>query len=306
MSPSQKTTVEIDGRELTLSNLDKVLYPGGFTKGQLVDYYVRVAPFLLPHLKNRPVTVRRFPDGVEHQGFIEKNVPRHAPAWVSTVVLPRKGTGWGQPKDPGRETTEYTLVNDLSTLVWLANLAAVELHTPMWKVGRDSRPRPPDLLVFDLDPGQPAGMRQCCEVARWLRHHLEPHRLELLAKTSGSKGLQCYAAIGSRRWAPERSNEFAHEVAEAIEREHGDLVVSRMAKGLRPGKVLIDWSQNNTAKTTATVYSLRAVASPAVSTPVSWEEVERCAAGKSEGLSFSPEEVLARLEKKGDLFAALL
>ncbi len=306
MSPGEKTTVEIEGRELQLSNLDKVLFPDGFTKGQLIDYYVQVAPFLLPHLKDRPVTVKRFPEGVGRSGFIEKNLPPHAPEWISTVGLPRKGAGRGQRGESSRDTTEYALVNDLATLVWLANLAAVELHTPMWRIGPDHKPRSPDLLVFDLDPGKPAAMRECCQVAILLRRELEGEGIGLLAKTSGSKGLQCYGRIAGRRWPPGRSNAYAHELAERTERGNQALVVSRMARALRPGKVLIDWSQNNAAKTTVSVYSLRAVASPAVSTPVRWDEVEACACAEVQSLSFPPAEVLDRLERAGDLFSPLL
>jgi bifunctional non-homologous end joining protein LigD len=305
VSPSDKTVVEIEGRELTLSNLEKPLYPTGFTKADLVHYYVEIAPVLLPHLKGRPVTVRRYPNGVKEAGFIAKNVPNHAPKWVPTVVLPRKGTGWGAKKDPERDTTEYMLVADLATLVWLANLAVVELHTPMWRVGRDNSARSPDLLVFDLDPGKPADIHQCCEVALLLKEKAAGEKIELFAKTSGSKGLQCYGRIASRRWPPERSNEFAHQMAEELEGANRHLIVSKMAKELRPGKVLIDWSQNNMAKTTATVYSMRAVDKPSVSTPVSWEEVEACAASRSAELSFGPDQVLERVEKSGDLFAPL-
>lgn len=308
MSPSSShATVEIEGRTLKLSNLDKPLYPDGFTKSDLLEYYARVAPVLLPHLRRRPVTIRRFPDGTESAGFISKNVPRHAPDWVRTVVLPRKGTGWGaSKKDGGSSTTEYMLVEDLATLTWLANLAVVELHSPMWRVGRDGTPRPPDMIVFDLDPGPSVGMAECCRVAALLRERLGEEGIELLAKTSGSKGLQCYGSIASRRWPPGRSNDFAHEVAEQIERAEPRLVVSRMAKELRPGKVLIDWSQNNVAKTTVTVYSLRAKSEPAVSTPVEWDEVTACASGEQSALSFGPAEVLERVARLGDLFGPLL
>ncbi|MHB1988114.1 MAG: non-homologous end-joining DNA ligase [Acidimicrobiales bacterium] len=308
MSPENKVVVEVDGRCLTLSNLDKALYPNGFTKRDLLDYYARIAPIMLPHLHGRVVTRKRFPDGTGRDGFIEKNVPRHAPHWVRTVTLPRKGTGWGASKtaDPGRDTTEYVLVPDLATLTWLVNLATIEVHTPMWRIGRDSKPKSPDLIVFDLDPGTPATIVECCKVALRLRERLGQDGIELLSKTSGSKGLQCYGAIGPRRWAPGRSNEYAHGVAAELEDSDPGLIVSKMKKELRPGKVLIDWSQNNVAKTTASPYSLRALERPSVSTPLGWDEVETGATGDAELLRFEPQQVLERVERVGDLFARLL
>lgn len=296
----------VGGRSLTLSNLAKPLFPSGFTKGSVLDYYARVAPAMLDHLKGRPVTVKRFPDGTDRSGFIEKNVPRHAPDWVRTVSLPRKGTGWGSQKKSDRDATEFAVVDDLATLMWLANLAAVEFHSPMWRIGRDRKPRPPDLLVFDLDPGAPASIRECCEVALRLRDRVAADRITLLAKTSGSKGLQCYGRIASKRWEPGRSNEYAHQLAEELEIENPDGIVSRMAKAVRPGKVLIDWSQNNLAKTTATAYTLRALDRPGVSTPLTWAEVEKGATGEIDLLAFTPDDVIARLDSEGDLFAPLL
>lgn len=305
MSP-EKVAVRVEGRELTLSNLDKVLFPSGFTKGDVLDYYARIAPVMLAHLGRRPVTVKRFPNGTTTQGFIEKNIPRHAPSWIETVVLPRKGTGWGEKKkDPGRDTTTFPLVDDVASLTWFANLAAIEFHTPMWRVARDGTPRRPDLVVFDLDPGQPATITDCCAVALRLRDRLLDDGIELVAKTSGSKGLQCYGRIAGRRWEPGRSNEYAHAIAEELERDDPVRVVSRMTKSERPGKVLIDWSQNNTAKTTVTVYSLRALERPTVSTPVGWDEVEKGAGRKLDLLAFSPGDVLARVERLGDLFEPL-
>ena len=307
MSPDTKRVVAtVGGRQISLSNLTKVLYPSGYTKGDVIEYYTRIAPVMLPHLKARPVTVKRFPEGTDRSGFIEKNVPSHAPEWVRTVTLPRKGTGWGRERDSGRQVTEFTVVDDLATLTWLANLAAIELHTPMWRTGRDGQPRTPDLLVFDLDPGEPATITECCEVALALRERLEDDGIELLAKTSGSKGLQCYGRIGSRRWAAGRSNDYAHDVAEEIERSLPDLVVSRMTKSVRAGKVLIDWSQNNTAKTNVSPYSLRALDRPSVSTPVTWDEVAEGSGRHVDLLGFSPDDVLARVAERGDLFAPLL
>lgn len=305
MSPAEeKVAIRVEGREMTLSNLDKALYPDGFTKGDVLQYYARVAPAMLAHLRRRPVTTKRFPNGTTEKGFIEKNVPRHAPPWVKTVTLPRKGTSWGGKKDSGADTTQFVVADDLATLTWLANLAAIEFHTPMWRIGREGTPRPPDLVVFDLDPGEPATITECCQVAIELRERAAEDGIELVAKTSGSKGLQCYGKIAARRWPAGRSNEYAHSLAEDIEKRVSG-VVSNMAKALRHNKVLIDWSQNNPAKTTVTAYSLRALARPSVSTPVTWDEVVQAAEGRLDLLSFSPDQVLERVESLGDLFASL-
>ncbi len=282
-----KVVVDVDGRHVTLTNLEKVLYPNGFTKGQVVDYYSRIAPVMLPHLADRAVTRKRYPDGVEGQVFFEKNAPRGTPDWVRTVVLPSPGS----TKD--RDTIEYVVIDDLATLVWTANLAALELHTHMRKVSRKT----PDLLVLDLDPGLPATIVECCQVALLLRERLPD--VELFPKTSGNKGMQLYAR------APVRdTNAYARELAESMERAHPDLVVSRMAKAVRPGKVLVDWSQNNPAKTTVTVYSLRARDTPTVSTPLTWDEVENCC--RAGDLVFTSDDVLERVAELGDLFAPLL
>jgi bifunctional non-homologous end joining protein LigD len=275
-----KVVVEVEGRQLALTNLDKPLYPDGFTKGQLVDYYTRIAPVLLPHLQGRALTRVRCPDGVEGERFFEKNTPRGTPDWVRTHRV---------------NGVEYVVAEDLPTLVWLANLAAVELHTHQWRIGADG----PDQLVVDLDPGPPAGVVECARVALLVREHLLALGLEPLVKTSGSKGLQVYAAAP----VPDTSA-FAKVLAEGLEQAHPDLVVSRMAKAVRPGKVLVDWSQNNPAKTTVTAYSLRARPRPTVSTPVTWDEVEAC--HDAEGLAFTSDEVLARTADLGDLFAPLV
>jgi bifunctional non-homologous end joining protein LigD len=297
---SERVSVTVDGRELSLSNLAKPMYPAtGFTKGELIDYYAKIAPVMLPHLSGRPVTTKRFPNGVEAGSFIEKNVPRHAPDWVRTVVIDRKSKG--------ADTNQYAVVDDLATLVWFANLASIEFHTPMWRIERSGEPKRPDLIVFDLDPGEPASIVECCQVALLLRDRLASDRLALLPKTSGSKGLQLYGALGRRGWTGDEVNAFAHEVAEAVETDRPQLVVSRMTKSLRRAKILIDWSQNNPAKTTVTPYSMRALREPSVSTPVTWDEVERCASGGgSVRLSFTPDAVLERVENLGDLFAALV
>jgi bifunctional non-homologous end joining protein LigD len=304
-----RVTVDVGGRELQLSNLDKPLYPTGFTKGDLLDYYARIAPVMLPHVRHRPVTVKRFPDGVKHQGFIAKNVPGNAPDWVRTITLPRKGTDrWGKPEGAGknRDTTQFVVVEELATLMWLANLASVEFHTPMWRIGQKDQPRSPDLLVLDLDPGDPATISECCQIALELRHRVGEDGIELIPKTSGSKGMQLYGGITPKRWSADRVNGYARVLAEELEQTRPDLAVSRMAKVLRPGKVLIDWSQNNPAKTTVSPYSLRALEHPTVSTPLSWDEVEAGADGDGERLlAFSPRDVLARVETLGDLFGSL-
>jgi bifunctional non-homologous end joining protein LigD len=296
-----KVVVDVEGRHVALTNLEKVLYPDGFTKGQVVDYYTRVAPVLLPHLAGRAVTRKRYPDGVDGPVFFEKNAPRGTPDWVRTEVLPSPGS------TKGRDTIEYVVVDDLATLVWTANLAALELHTHMWRVvhprGKPARQAPPDLLVLDLDPGPPATVVDCCEVALLLRDALAEDGHEPLAKTSGNKGLQLYARAAGLRSA-EDTSAYAKGLAQRFEKSHPDLVVHRMAKTLRPGKVLLDWSQNNAAKTTVSVYSLRARDTPTVSTPVTWAEVEACR--EPGDLVFTSDDVLARVAEHGDLFAPLL
>jgi bifunctional non-homologous end joining protein LigD len=294
--PRQETRVTVEGRELTLSNLDKVLFPeSGFTKGQLIDYYANVAPVMLPHIEDRPLTMKRYPDGVDAKYFYEKHVPRHAPDWVRTVKIP---TG-----DKGEEV-EYAVVCDLPTLVWAANLGTIEFHVPLWRVGRRRKlPAPPDFIVFDLDPGEGTGLVQCCEVALGIEKALRGRDLEPRVKTSGSKGVQVYAMLAGRpSW--ERSRADAYEVATTLEKEHPALVTSNMRKTLRRGKVLIDWSQNHAAKTTVGAYSVRARPRPTVSTPVTWKEVRNCLqSGEPSTLEFTTADVLARVEKQGDLFA---
>jgi len=292
-----KVSVEVDGRRLQLSNLHKVLYPEtGFTKAEVIDYYARVAPVLLPHVQNRPVSFKRYPDGVDGEGFFAKNAPSHTPKWVRTVTLPVPGSTLA------RETIDYVVIEDVPTLIWTANLAALELHVPQWTVGPRGGVRQADLVVFDLDPGAPATIVECCRVACLLREELAAEGLDAWVKSSGSKGLQMYVPIAE---APtERTSGHAKELAQRLERQHPDLVVHRMAKHLRPGKVLVDWSQNNAAKTTVAPYSLRARPLPTVSTPVSWDEVEACR--NPDDLRFLPKDVLARVEEDGDLMAPLL
>jgi bifunctional non-homologous end joining protein LigD len=292
-----RVTVEVQGRRLGLSNLDKVLYPdAGFTKAEVIDYYQRVAPALLPHLAGRPATRKRYPNGVGAGSFFEKNAPKHTPDWVRTVNLPTPGS----TRD--RETIDYIVVQDLPTLVWLANLAALELHIPQWTVGPRGAVRDADLLVLDLDPGPPATAVECAQVALLLREHLSADGLDPVVKTSGSKGLQLYAAIGLT--PSERVADYAKALAQRLERDHPDLVVHRMTKSLRPGKVLIDWSQNNAAKTTVAPYSLRARREPTVSTPLMWAEVE--GARNAQDLVFRSGDVLERVARDGDLFTALV
>jgi len=294
---SKNVTVEVDGQRLKLSNLDKVLYPQtGFRKGEVIDYYVRVAPVLLPHITNRPLTLLRYPDGVDGQSFFEKNVSRHAPDWVRTANMPTPGSS------KGSESLDFAIVDDLPTLVWVANLASLELHVPQWTVGPRGGRHDPDLLVFDLDPGAPATIVECCRVAVRLRDLLEADGLQVVAKTSGSKGMQLYSPVQVSN--PAQTSDYAKTLAEQLARELPDLVVARMTKALRKGKVFIDWSQNNPNKTTIAPYSLRARPRPTVSTPLTWDEVAACET--VEAMTFLTDDVLARLDEHGDLFESLL
>lgn len=288
--------VRVDGRQLHVSNLEKVLFPEvSFTKAQVIDYYVRIAPVLLPHLSGRPVTFTRWPDGVEGQAFFEKNSARHAPDWVRKVSVPSPGSS------RGRKTLEMVVLETVADLAWAANLAALELHVPQWQVGSRLQPALPDLLVLDLDPGPDAGILECCEVADRLRERLVADGLDPVVKTSGSKGVQVYAPI--RVTDREHPSRYARQLAQELSAETPDRVVWRMEKVLRPGKVLVDWSQNNPAKTTVAPYSLRARPDAPVSTPIGWDEVEAVLDGADPGwLRFRTEEVLARVEEYGDLF----
>jgi bifunctional non-homologous end joining protein LigD len=290
----ERVTVDVEGRQLTLSNLDKVLYPEtGFTKGEVIDYYTRIAPVLLPYLADRPLTIKRYPNGVDGQFFFEKNAARGTPSWVRTVNLPAPGS------TKNRETIDSVVVDDLPTLVRLANLAALELHLPQWRVPKRARGPRTDLIVFDLDPGPPATIIECCEVALLLRDVLVADGFAPSAKTSGSKGMQVSAPVDVDD--QELTSTYAHTVARKLEEERPDLVVSRMTKSLRTGKVLVDWSQNNPAKTTVAPYSLRARAEQTVSTPLDWDEVS------SDGSpGFTAAEVLERVSSRGDLFAGVL
>ena len=287
--------VEIEGKRLKLTNLDKVLYPAvGFTKGQVIDYYARIAPALIPHLKDKPLTLKRYPGGVDQQFFFEKNATKHRPDWVKTVPIWSEGN---------QRNVNYILVNDVPTLIWIANLAAIELHPSLSLATDITCPR---MMVFDLDPGPPANIVQCCQVAIWLRAIFEHFKLESFPKTSGSKGLQIYVPLNTKT-SYDETKPFAHALARLLENEHRDLVVSDMKKALRTGKVLVDWSQNDEHKTTISVYSLRARERPTVSTPVTWDEVERTLKKKDPSLLvFESHQVLERVEKLGDLFAPVL
>ena len=291
---SKKVEIEVAGKKVMVSNLDKVLYPAaGFTKGQVIDYYIRIAPVLLPHLKNRPITLKRYPDGVDGFFFYEKQCPSHRPDWVKTTEVPSQ-------REEGK--IDYCLMNDLPALVCAANLADLELHTFLHRAPAITRPTS---LAFDLDPGAPAHMVLCCRVALWLRAVFDQLGLQSFAKTSGSKGLQIYVPLNTAT-TYEKTKAFAHSLAEKMEREHPEQVVSRMQKALRKGKVLIDWSQNDEHKTTVNVYSLRAKPQPTVSTPVTWQEVESTAKEGAAPLEFTSDAALQRVEKQGDLFAPLL
>jgi bifunctional non-homologous end joining protein LigD len=295
VSPETKIAVQVDGRTLTLTNLGKVLYPQtGFTKAEVLDYYQRVAPVLLPHIAGRPLTLKRYPEGVDGEAFFQKHVTQHRPDWIRTARIPSDSS-----RGRGAGPVTYLVVDDLPALIWAANLAGLELHVPQWRLPEIRRP---DLLVFDLDPGAPANIVDCCRVAEDLRPLLEADGLAPLAKTSGGKGLQLYAAISGM--TSEQASNQARAFAERLERDQPRRVVSRMTKVLRTGKVLIDWSQNNGSKTTVAPYSLRARENPTVSTPVSWEEVASCR--QPQELFFTAEAVLDRVPRHGDLFAPLL
>lgn len=291
--PSPTTSevrVRVAGRDLQLSNLDKVLYPAaGFTKGEIIDYYSRVAPVLLPRLAGRPLTRIRYPNGVTQASFFEKNAPAGTPPWVHTVTLPVPGSS------TGRETLDFVVADDLPTLIWLANLAAIELHTPQWRIGAGG----PDLLVIDLDPGPPAGLAECAEAALLVRERLAADGLTTVAKTSGRKGMQLYAPVSATQPADVVTG-YAKRVAEELARAHPRQITAQMAKRLRPGKVFIDWSQNSAAKTTVAPYSLRAEPTPSVSAPLLWSEVE-----SGQVRRFTPADVLDRVDEHGDLLEAL-
>jgi bifunctional non-homologous end joining protein LigD len=290
--------VEVDGKELRLTNLDKVLYPEtGFTKGEMVDYYARVAPAIVPHLSGRAVTLRRFPEGVDDldAAFFEKRCPKHRPTWVKTAKV---------PAGPRAGTIEFCVCDSLPTLIWMAQLAAIELHPSLSK---SRAPKRPTVLAFDLDPGPPADIVDCSRVALQLRDLLAQLDLESFVKTSGSKGMQLYVPLNTKT-SYEETRPFAQAVAQIVAKQNPDNVLAKMGKKTdRRGKVLIDWYQNNERKTTIAVYSLRAREHPTCSTPVTWDEVEQAAdSGKGDHLVFETTDVLERLDDHGDLFAPVL
>ena len=292
--------VDVEGRTLKISNLGKVLYPRtGTTKGEVLSYYAQIAPVLLPHLKDRAVTRIRWPHGVEDMSFFEKNIPGGTPSWVHTVTVPTTGSRTASKEDG---TLTFPIVDDLATLTWLVNLAALELHVHQWTVGRNGQPRNADRLVIDLDPGEPAGLHECCGVALLVSDALEERGLTAKPVTSGSKGLHLYADL-PRRLPSQESTALAKEVAEALEREHPKLVTATMTKARRSGKVFLDWSQNSGSKTTISPYSLRGKEKPYVATPLGWDEVEAGAEDPDAIEQLRFDQVLVRVEEYGDLFA---
>jgi bifunctional non-homologous end joining protein LigD len=290
---TKRQEVSVDGRALSLSNLDKVFYPEvGFTKGQVIEYYTRVAPAVLPHLRGRPLTLKRYPNGVQGAHFYEKQRPSHAPDWVRAA-----------PLDAGDRKIDFILADDLATLVWLANLADLELHTSLALADDYNRPT---MIAFDLDPGAPATIVECSEVALQLRELLGRLGLEAWPKTSGSKGMQIYVPLNTPT-SYDQTKPFAHAIAQLLERREPKLIVSDMSKARRRGRVFVDWSQNSRHKTTVSVYSLRARERPTVSTPLTWEEVEAATESRDpDDLAFTSDEVLGRVAEHGDLFAPVV
>jgi bifunctional non-homologous end joining protein LigD len=290
-----ESMIEVEGRQIKLSNVDKVLYPkAGFTKGQVIDYYIRIAPVLLPHLEGRPLTLKRYPEGVEKFHFYEKNCPPYRPEWMKTAKIWSAGNN---------RYMYYCVVADLASLVWLGNLADLELHTSLSVAPEMQRPT---VIAFDLDPGPPANIVQCCQVGLWVKEIFEDFGLQSFAKTSGSKGLQVYVPLNTAV-TYDQTKPFAKAIARLLEDRYPDRVVSDMKKALRTNKVFVDWSQNDDYKTTVCVYSLRAKDRPTVSTPVTWKEVENCLKqGDPEKLVFVSDDVLKRVEKMGDLFEPVL
>ncbi len=298
MAEATSTTVHIEGRRLTLTNLGKLMYPeASFTKGEVIDYYARIAPVMLAHLGDRCVTFVRYPDGVQGKSFFEKRCPGHRPDWVRTALGRGDRRARTAADRSGTGGIDYCVLSDVPSIVWAANLAAIEMHTPM---ARAAKMDIPTMAVFDLDPGAPAAMRECAEVALHLREALGSLDLELFPKTSGSKGLQVYLPLNADH-DRDHVRSFALAVAQLMEKQHPNLVLTTMAKDLRVGKVFIDWSQNAVFKTTVCAYSLRARSRPTVSTPVTWEEVEAAADGAP--LSFEAPTVIERVAGMGDLFA---
>jgi bifunctional non-homologous end joining protein LigD len=298
MVESPDVHVEVDGRSLKISNLGKVMYPStGTTKGEVLNYYARIAPVMLPHLADRAVTRIRWPHGTADMQFFEKNLPSGAPSWLRTVTVPSTGSRGGGDR------IVFPVIEGLADLTYFANLASLELHVHQWTVGRNGRPKNPNRMVIDLDPGAPAGLRECCQVALLVRDRLADRGFSAAPVTSGSKGLHMYAALPGRRNADE-VRDRAQKIAPELTRAHSDLVLWKMTKALRPGKVFLDWSQNTGAKTTISPYSLRGRDRPYVAAPRTWEEIEE---GAEDGLGqLQLDEVLARVDTHGDIFGSLL
>lgn len=294
-SGKAESVLQVAGRAVPVSRLDKVFYPAvGFTKAQIIDYYIRVSPALLPHLKDRPLTLKRYPDGVDGGFFYEKRCPPYRPEWVQTVAV------WSERNE---SEINFCLANDLPTIVWAANLGDLELHTSL-AIGK--KIDEPTMMVFDLDPGPPANIIDCAQVAFWLKEKLEAGGLQSFPKTSGSKGLQIYVPLNTST-SYDVTKPYSHSLAQALEREHPEIVVSRMEKRLRAGKVFVDWSQNDRHKTTICVYSLRAKEKPTVSTPVTWDEVNKALSKRNaDALTFVSSDVLQRVDEHGDLLEPVL
>ena len=289
---SDRVEADVGGRRLSISNLDKVLYPSGFTKGQVIDYYARIAPVMIPHLEGRCLTFRRYPNGTDTTGFFEKRCPDHRPDWVPVATGPGDRRGG----------VDYCRLEETAALVWAANLAALELHAPMALAADLDVPR---MVVFDLDPGAPATIVECCDVALDVRDVLSSVGLEGCCKTSGSKGLQLYVPLNTGGVTHQAAADFALAVGQVLERRRPREVTTVMAKAVRPGRIFVDWSQNAFHKTTIAPYSLRARPEPTVSTPVAWDEVEACASGEAD-LRFESDDVLERVDEFGDLFEPVL
>jgi bifunctional non-homologous end joining protein LigD len=288
---TETTSVQVAGRRLRLTSLDKLLYPSTeTTKGEVLHYYAQVAEVLLPHLADRPVTRVRWPHGVADQSFFEKNLPSGAPSWLPSVRV---------------DDVTYPLVDDLAALTYLVNLNSIEFHVPQWTIDGDGEPQNPNRLVIDLDPGQGAGLRECSQVALMVRDRLGALGLELYPVTSGSKGMQLYAGLGGDLTS-DQVRDLTQQLAQELTKKHPDLILWRMTKSLRPGKVFLDWSQNVAAKTTVVPYSLRGRETPTCAAPRTWDEVEAGAerVGALEQLMF--DEVLERVARDGDLLEGLL
>jgi bifunctional non-homologous end joining protein LigD len=293
-STAEASNVKIGSRVLKVTNLDKVLYPTGFTKGQVIDYYVQIAPVLLPHLKGHPLTLKRYPNGVDKMFFYEKRCPAHKPEWVKTAAI------WSGTNE---ENIDYCTATDAASLAWMANLASLELHAML---ARGDKPDRPTAMVLDFDPGPPAGMLDCVNAALKMHEVLEHLGLQVFPKTSGGKGIHLWVPLNTPITF-DQTKQFAHGIALLMERQHAKEITANMSKAVRKGKVFIDWSQNDSHKTTAAVYSLRAREEPTVSTPVTWEELKAAAKKKDASkLAFRTDDVLKRVKKLGDLFEGVL